>query len=345
MRGKVTARTSDGVVLDFSVDDGETILDAAARAGATLPSLCRKGTCGVCRVQLGSGAVEHGVHAEDALSAAEEAAGGVLLCCAQPCGDVAIELPYDRSRVLDGAVPVRRAVLTAVEHWPGDVVRLALQVEADEHGSAMQFEAGQFAELTPPEGEQARAYSFANTGNWDGTAEFYVKLRAEGYFSSYARNRAAVGDVLTLTGPQGVFTLRENGRRPRWMVCGGTGLAPLISMLRRMAEWGEDQDSLLILGVNRADEVFAETELQELRVAMPTLRTLLAVVAGEASWDGPLGTAVDVLAAELAGLTAGDELPDVYLCGSPGFLSAAREAATSAGVPDGQVYEERILAN
>lgn len=260
---------------------------------------------------------------------------------------MSVDLPYDRSRMLDGAVPERIATVTAIDRWPGDVVRLALRVTADEHGAALQFDAGQFAELTPPGGQEARAYSFANTGNWDGDGdgELYVKLRPGGYFSEHARTRAAVGDEVALRGPQGAFTLRENGGRPRWMVCGGTGLAPLISMLRRMAEWGDLQDCLLILGVNQPDEVFATTELDELRGVLGTLRALVPVARPDAGWTGPVGTAVDVLVAELSELDETAEPPDIYLCGSPGFLVAARDAATSAGVPDEQIYEERILAN
>lgn len=341
----VLVRTTDGVELTFVAAPGEPVLDAAAAAGSTLLSLCRKGTCGVCRAHLVSGTVEHGDHTDDALSAAEEEAGGVLLCCASPTSDVVVDLPYDRAKVLDGAVPERAATVVGLDRWPGDVVRFLLQVEPDEFGTAMQFDAGQFAELTPPGGEESRAYSFANTGNWEGGAEFMVRLRPGGYFSEYARDRAAVGDRLALVGPQGAFTLRENGLRPRWMVCGGTGLAPLISMLRRMAEWGDPQDALLVLGVNRPGEVFATAELDELHAALPALRTLVPVVEPDADWAGPVGTAVDVLAAELDALPPGSERPDVYLCGSPGFLAAARACAEARGVPEDQVYAERILAN
>ncbi len=342
----VVLRTADGVELSFPVPAGQTVLDAAAAAGSTLVSLCKKGTCGVCRARLVEGNVELGEHTEEALPAADAAAGTILLCCSAPTptSDVVIELPYDRSRVLDGAVPERTARIVELDRWAGDIVRFVLQVTPDDLGSAMQFEAGQFAELVPPDGEESRAYSFANTGNWDGLAEFMVKLRPAGYFSGYLAGRAAVGDELRLVGPQGAFTLRENGLRPRWFVCGGTGFAPMVSMVRRMAEWGEGQDCLLVLGVNRPDEVFAEAELAELSGMLPALRYVLPVVEPDDGWTGPVGTSVDIMAAELDARPAGAEAPDIYLCGSPGFLAAARAAAVARGVPDDQVYEERILA-
>ncbi len=342
---QIVARTADGVELVFTVEPGTSILDGAAAAGSTLVSLCKKGTCGVCHAKVVDGTVELGDHAADALDAAAEAAGETLLCCATPTSDVTIELPYERSRILDGGVPERAATIVELDRWPGDVVRFVLQVTPDDLGTAMQFDAGQFAELTPPGGEAARAYSFSNTGNWDGLAEFMVKLRPGGYFSEYARSRAALGDELKLSGPQGAFTLQENGLRPRWFVCGGTGLAPLVSMLRRMAEWGDPQECMLILGVNHPGEVFATDELAKLRAELPALRTFVPVVEPDDSWDGPVGNAVEVLITELDALAEGAERPDIYLCGSPGFLTAARAAAVERGVPDEQVYEERILAN
>ena len=126
------------------------------------------------------------------------------------------------------------------------------------------------------------------------------------------------------------------------MVCGGTGLAPCMSMLRRMAEWGETQEALLILGVNTSDEVFAEDALAALRSALPSLRTVVTVVRPDDAWTGSVGTAVDALDAELSARTPGSEAPDIYLSGPPAFLQAAQTCAAAQGVPGDQIYEERI---
>jgi len=281
-----------------------------------------------------------------ALPQADVDTGGVLLCRGTPEADVVIDLPYERSRVLSGAIPVRQVVLEALDRWPGDIVRIVVRaVEDPEWGTSIQFDAGQFAQLTPPDGDKSRAYSYASVANWDGTAEFYIKLREGGYFSEYLRDRAVIGDPLTLRGPQGTFGLHENGLRPRWFVCGGTGLAPIMSMLRRMAEWGDPQEALLILGVNRTSEVYATYALAELRATMPRLRPLVTVVEPDRTWDGPVGTAVDQMIIELDARPQEGEPPDIYLCGPPGFLDAARASAAARGVGADQVYEERILGS
>lgn len=344
--------TSDGVeyVVPVAAPSGDgsgvTLLDAAEAAGYTLVSMCHHGGCGVCHARIGEGRAQMMDHSESVLDGEAVAAGEILLCCAQPEGDVRVDLPYDSSRVLTGAVPVRTVTVASLDRWAGDIVRLLVQVDdSPEYGVAMQFDPGQFAELTPPDGQRSRAYSFASVGNWDGTAEFYVKLREGGYFSDYLEHSAAVGDKLTMRGPLGAFGLKENGSRPRWMVCGGTGLAPFMSLLRRMAEWGETQPVLLILGVNTPAEVFALDEIKDLQAELPSLRFLNPVVSPDAAWNGPVGTAVDIMDAELGGLPDGVERPDIYLCGPPAFLDAARAGAIARGVPDGQIYEERILRN
>jgi len=339
-----TFRTTDGV--EYIVDcesPSMTLLAAAEQAGYLLVSSCHHGACGTCRAQLVQGTVRLAEHSPHALSPEDESDGKVLLCCGHPEGDVLIDLPYNSSRVGSGKIPVRKVRIEALDHWPGDVVRLVVKAEDDpELGSAIQFESGQYAELTPPGGGASRAFSFSSVANWDGTAEFYIKLHENGYFSDYLQTAAAIGDELTLRGPQGSFTLHENGARPRWMACGGTGLAPCMSMLRRMAEWGETQEARLILGVNTADEVFAADEMADLRTKLPNLRTVVTVAQPDKTWTGPVGTAVDALDAELGAQTPGAEAPDIYLSGPPGFLEAAAACAAAHGIPGGQIYEERI---
>jgi len=339
-------RTADGVEYVVPCDQGTTLLDAAQAAGHTLPSMCHQGSCGICRAKVVSGQTTLDKHSPDALSDEDISVGEVLLCCCHPSTDVQVALPYDSSRVLTGTVPTRQVQLVELDPWPGNVVRILVKALDDpELGSAITFDAGQFAELTPPDGDRSRAYSFASVANWDGTAEFYVRLHENGYFSEYLRDRAAVGDILTLKGPQGSLGLHENGSRPRWMVCGGTGLAPVMSMLRRMAEWGETQQSLLVFGVNTPDEVYATDEIERLCQALPSLRAAVTVMRPDSSWAGLVGTAVDQMDAELGALPADAERPDIYLCGPPGFLDAARASAHAHGVPDEQIYEERILGS
>ncbi|TAN50648.1 MAG: oxidoreductase, partial [Methylococcaceae bacterium] len=201
-------------------------------------------------------------------------------------------------------------------------------------------EPGQFMELEVPEQAIKRAYSLANTGNWEGKLEFLIRLQPGGRFSTWLKDQAQPGQSLRVHGPQGAFGLSESGLRPRWFVAGGTGLAPMLSMLRRMAELQEPHPARLYFGANRAEEFFCLPELQALQAELPQLQLILCVWKPEADWQGFRGTPVDALRKDLA--EAGVS-PDIYLCGPPALIDAAETAARALGVPDRQIISERFL--
>ncbi|MEV5984589.1 2Fe-2S iron-sulfur cluster binding domain-containing protein [Streptomyces sp. NPDC052051] len=340
----VTLRTFDGQRLEFPCAPGQSVLEAAAEWGAALPAACRQGTCGSCRATVVSGAYDLGAHSTQALPPGERANGGVLLCRTFPREALAAELPYDDSRIVYGSIPVREGTLTALEHVARGTVRLELVLEPDEEeGGGFQFDAGQFVEVeVPGSGGARRVYSLANTGNWDGVLELYVKLLPDGLFSSYLRERARVGDRLTVHGPQGAFGLRETGLRPRWFVAGGTGLAPLLSMARQMAEWQEPQRARFYFGVNEEDDVFGEAPLQEIAAGLPGFTHEICVRRPGTRWQGAIGTPAERLGDALRTLD-GTESPDIYVCGPPPLIEAVTNVATTQGISQDRVFRELFL--
>ena len=127
----------------FTCEAGESILTAAIRAGVGLPYGCKNGACGSCKGRLLAGSVEHGKHQERALSAAEEAAGSALFCCAQPQSDITIEA---REVLGMGEFPIKKvpARVSTLERVGDDVIILSLQLPATER---MQYKAGQYIEF------------------------------------------------------------------------------------------------------------------------------------------------------------------------------------------------------
>lgn len=349
MSYRIELMTRDGEAFGFACEPGQDVLAAAAAADIRLPSQCGRGSCGACHASVTEGEFTLGEHSAEALSPGDRHA--VLLCRTMPSSDLRIAAPYDRSKVLLQPVAVRRARIVALETVAHDTRRLELLLDADEaNGCAAEFEAGQFVELALPHGDvdgevneepPRRPFSLANTSNWEGRLEFLIRLRPEGVFSAYLRERAQPGDVLTVHGPQGGFGLIAESLRPRWFVAGGTGLAPVLSMLRRMSEYEEMNEARLFFGVNRASELCMIDALRELQVSLPQLRVELCVREPHDRDDAWLGTPVDALAAALAGCTAS---PDLYVCGPPGMVSAAQAAAAAAGVPAAQFVCERFTA-
>ena len=160
-----------------------------------------------------------------------------------------------------------------------------------------------------------------------------------GAVSDVLSGRGQVGDVLTVSSADGEFGLAENGLRPRWFLAGGTGLSPLLSMLRKMAEWGDPQPARLFFGVTRHSEVFAQDEIAALAETLPEFQATTVVWNPDPAWSGPVGNPVELAVAEIVGM---DEMPDVYLCGPPPMMDAAVAALTAAGVPEEQIHLERF---
>lgn len=341
----VTLVTADGQESMLQCDGSTTLLEAAEDAGLMLKASCESGGCGACSAVLRDGRVEMGDHDPNVIEV-PEGQGGILLCRSFPRGDCRIELPYDQSTIVVGPPVRHNAEITALDRVADGVMRLRLTLRPGKDGSASaDFESGQFVRIVVPGSpagrEVRRAYSPANVSNWDGELEFYIRLLPGGAMSDYLSERAAVGDVLVVSSADGEFGLAENGLRPRWFLAGGTGLSPLLSMLRKMAEWGEAQPARLFFGVTRCGEVFAQDEIAALAEALPDFHAETVVWNPGPAWTGPVGNPVELASAEIAMV---EEMPDVYLCGPPPMMDAAVAALTAAGVPADQIHLERFCS-
>ncbi len=342
----VTLITADGQESTLICEGSTTVLEAAEDAGMMLKASCESGGCGACSAVLRGGRVEMGDHDPNVVEV-PEGQGGILLCRSFPRADCRIELPYDQSAIVIGPPVRHEADVTGLDRVADGVARLTLTLRPGEDGSSSaDFESGQFVRIivpgSPPGREVRRAYSPANVANWDGQLEFYIRLLPGGAMSDYLSERAEVGDVLTVSSADGEFGLAENGLRPRWFLAGGTGLSPLLSMLRKMAEFGEPQPARLFFGVTRHGEVFAQDEIAALVEALPEFRADTLVWNADPTWAGLVGNPVELAAAEIALL---DEMPDVYLCGPPPMMDAAVAALTAAGVPADQIHLERFAVS
>lgn len=315
-----------------------SIIEVAEEAGMLLPSSCRAGNCGACHARA-EGRYTLGEHARTVLDDDAAAAGDVLLCRTYARGPLNITLPYERSRIISGRIPEHTATVAAIERVATDTVHLVLELGPDEQGAmGCEFDPGQFLELTIPGTTTRRSYSLANLPNWDGAAELFIKLREGGEFSRFLRGVQA-GQKLAVRGPQGAFGVRDTGIRPRWFIAGGTGLSPLLSMLRRMAEWDDPQPARLWFGVQAEEEIFGLDAMESLAAELPGFRYDVMVGHPSAGWQGPVGTPLDGLADALAEAPAA---PDIYVCGPPGMVAATKRIAAESGLPAERVLVENF---
>ena len=333
----LTLLTRDAVRLELDAAPGQSVLEAAEAAGFYPPAMCRDGQCGQCAAYVTSGAYEMRPHSPAALP---DGPGGVLLCSCLPTASLVVALPYDDAQLPRQSVPVRAAKVEALHPCGAAAMSLVLRLVPDAaSGQAADFLPGQYMELRLPGGMVSRAYSLANLPNWDGELEFLIRLVPGGAFSGWLANTAKPGDSLELRGPLGHFTLDETSPRPRWMVGGGCGFAPLLSMLRQMASFQDSTPVKLIYGVNRAAEAVPEALLAELRAGLPQLETTLAVWQPEPGCTAFQGSSAEALA---VALKAAATTPDLYVCGPPKMLDAVLAVASEAGLPPAQIFAERL---
>jgi anthranilate 1,2-dioxygenase reductase component len=331
----LTARFSDGAEISFSVESDTPILDAALANGVTLLHQCRAGSCGTCMCRRVSGDVAMRTTTSIALLPREIADGMLLTCLSTARSDAVLEFPYE-SALLDRAAPQRyQTEVLSVTPLSASVTELRLVIDADERDPV--FEPGMFYLLHVPGSDVARPYSMASIPSDLPEMRFLIRQLPQGAISDYLAQRCAPGDPLTIEGPFGDFTLREESE-PMIMVAGGTGLAPLLSMLDAIRERRRSRAKILLcFGVNRYEDLFCLDELELRREWMPQLELRIAIAESDPRWSGPVGVATDLLRDQDVTSVA-----RAYLCGPPAMIEAASERLAASGLERANIHFERF---
>jgi propane monooxygenase reductase subunit len=328
------------VGIEMEVDEDETILDAAFRQGLMLMHGCKEGQCAACKSFLLDGEVDLDRYSTFALPDFEESEGYTLLCRAHALSDVEIELLNYDEEIIRSGVPIvtADAEVEAVEALTHDIRRLVLKLP-----EPLVFNAGQYMDIQIPgaDGEH-RSFSMANTPGRPDRLEFMIKLYEGGHFSGLLANGHGikVGDALTCTGPYGVFTLRESSPRRLVFIAGGAGMAPIVSLLRSMAEKGSERAATFYYGARTESDLFVLDELERLRGELPQLRFVPALSEADETtgWAGEAGLITDVVDRMEEDLTE----VDAYLCGPPPMVDAAIALLERRGCPESRIYFDKF---
>ncbi|WP_338891990.1 benzoate 1,2-dioxygenase electron transfer component BenC [Rhodococcus sovatensis] len=330
MSHSVALSFEDGVTRFITCEEEQTVADAAYRSRINIPLDCRDGACGTCKALCESGEYDGGTYLDDALSQSESDEGYCLPCSMKPTSDLVLQIA-STSAVAKTQAATHETVVTAVEKLSPTTVRLAVEAPA---GGTLAFLPGQYVNITVPGSEETRSYSFSCVSGSD-ELEFLMKLTPGGLMSTYLSDTAAVGDKISFTGPHGSFFLRE-AQRPALLLAGGTGLAPILSILRTLAAESSTRPVHLVYGSSTDDDVVQLDELADLAGTLDSF-----------TWDhcvsDPSTTAankgyVTALLTD-AHLNGGDVA--VYLCGPPPMVEAVRTHFTEAGIePTGFYYEK-----
>jgi propane monooxygenase reductase subunit len=327
---------------EIEVDEDETVLDAAFRQGVMLMHGCKEGQCSACKSFLLDGDLDMDNFSTFALNETEEEEGFILLCRAHAYSDLEIELLSFREELLDTGIPIQ-LVYTEVEEIESlthDIKRLVLKlVDPPE----MTFIPGQYAELYIPGTETHRAYSMANTIESDERAEFIIKFFPGGRFSSLlaeGEDGISVGDRMAMKVPFGMFTLREKSECDMVFIGGGSGMAPILAILRHMAEKGIERGATYYYGARTAKDLFYLDELKELEQKIPGFKFVPALSEPEPEddWKGETGLITDVVQ-RLEGDLSGKE---AYLAGPPPMIDASLPVLMQKGLDEENIYYDKF---
>jgi len=327
------------VGIEIEADEEQTILRAAAEQGVMLMHGCKEGQCASCKSFILDGDdVELDRYSTFALPEFEKEEGFTLLCRAHAYEDLTIELlNYDEEMIHSG-LPIQQAEaeVVAKEHVTHDMCHLVLRLV--EPGT-IKFFPGQYLDFEIPGTGETRSFSMANTSAREGRLEFVIKIYPDGLFSRYLDTEVAVGDRLRVTGPFGVFTLRDAPGADLIFVGGGAGMAPILSLLRSMAERGIDRKATFYYGARRRRDLCFEKELHELVEQLPDFRYVPALSEPDGEdWDGETGLITDVLRRCEPALAGAD----AYVCGPPPMVEAALELLPALGVADKRIFYDKF---
>jgi CDP-4-dehydro-6-deoxyglucose reductase, E3 len=326
----------------FSCPEGELILDAGLEAGIGLPHNCRGGACGTCKSQILEGEVDHGWVMSFAISEEEKAAGKCLICQSRPLTPRLVIRPDNAMAPAEETplAPVEaRGVVVAAEAVSASVRRLAIALP---RALRFRFRAGMHVELKTPGVARPRTYSIACAPDEeglppDGLLEFHITRHERGLASGWLHEALRLGAPIDLHGPYGNFQLPKDAAGPVLCLAGGSGLAPILSIVRHALAAGRAQPVQLILSVRDRSEVFALDALHALGWRHANFTYCVTLTRTQEAAPGwRLGRIPDWLGAELPDLSKWH----VLAAGAPGFVDACVATAQALGVSPARILTD-----
>ncbi|MCL2656279.1 MAG: 2Fe-2S iron-sulfur cluster-binding protein [Betaproteobacteria bacterium] len=323
----------------IEVEDEQTILDAALRAGVWLPHACCHGLCATCKITVLEGEVEHGEASSFALMDFERDEGKALACCARLQSDVVIEAEIDAEpdaeiipvRDFDGSVQHIEALTPSIK---------GVVIELDE---PMHFQAGQYINLEIAGEACSRAFSIANAPADGRRIELNIRRVPGGVGTGWVHERLALGDRVRLSGPYGCFFVRKSLPEPVIFMAGGSGLSSPRAMIFDLLAKHDTRLMTLVYGQRTRAELYYHEEFLALAAAHPNFRYVptLSDEAVESDWNGLRAYVHEAAQAHFGGDFRGHK---AYLCGPPPMIDACITTLMRGRLFENDIYTEKFFS-
>ena len=320
------------------IEDGQTILDAALRNGIWIPHVCGHGLCSNCKCEVLEGDVDHGASSPFALMDFEREEGKTLACCATVSSDVVIEAEVDEDP---------DAMHFPVQDFAGRIARIedlthdikGVWIELDK---PMDFQAGQYVNLSLPGVDAPRAYSLANPPSDKTTIELHIRHVPGGKASGYVHETLSEGDEVSLSGPYGQFFVRKSATEPMIFLAGGSGLSSPKSMIEDLLAEGREEPIVLFHGARSEKDLYYREMFERLAAAHPNFE-YVPVLSDDVpeGWAGETGFVHEALGRRFDGVFSGNK---AYLCGPPPMIEACVTALMQGRLFERDIFTERFLS-
>jgi phenol hydroxylase P5 protein len=323
----------------IEIEEGQTILDAALRAGIYLPHACCHGLCATCKVQVTDGEVEHGEASSFALMDFERDEQKCLACCATAQSDLVIEAEIEEDPDAEN-LPVRDfdGVVTRIETLTPTIKGVWIKLD-----TPIRFQAGQYVNLVLPGDIGSRAFSVASPPSKNGEVELNIRIVPGGQGTAYVHEKMQVGERVRISGPYGRFFVKKSADVPVVFMAGGSGLSSPRSMILDLLEEGFDKPITLVYGQRSREELYYHDAFVALAEKHANFRYVPALSHEPAGsgWTGFRGfvheAAKDAFDNDFRGHKA-------YLCGPPLMIDACITTLMQGRLFERDIYTEKFIS-
>jgi Na+-transporting NADH:ubiquinone oxidoreductase subunit F len=322
---------------ELTVEGGRPLLSTLGAEGIFIPSACGgRGSCGLCKLGVKSGAGEYAPTELPWITEADRKNSVRLSCQVKVKRDVEILVPEELF-----SIKQYETTVASIRNLTYDIKEVTLELKDSQ---ALEFEAGKYVQFVVPAYELTpdpvyRAYSISSPPSRQNALELEIRLVPNGICTTYVFQHLKVGDTVKINGPYGDFHLRDSDRDIIF-VAGGSGMAPIKSMLLDMAERGIQRKATYFFGARTVRDLFLVEEMRELEKKLPNFKFMPALSNPDPNdnWDGEKGLITDVLSRHFERL----DHHEAYLCGSPGMIDASIKVFKAKGLPEELIFYDKF---
>jgi Na+-transporting NADH:ubiquinone oxidoreductase subunit F len=311
----------------------DTLLNILSNNKIFIPSACGgKATCGFCKVQVLEGGGDVKPMEEPFLSAQERKDNVRLSCQVKVIDDIKIAIPESLLYAKEYTCEVIN-----IEDLTYDIKLVRFKFLNPE---SMEFKPGQYAQLKVPGIDVIRAYSIASNPKITHEIELIIRMVPKGKATTFVHRALELGDKVIVTGPYGNFYLQEDSNRDMVCIAGGSGKAPIRSILHFLKDQGMPRKVKYFFGARSKKDLYYTEEFVELAKEFPNFEYIPALSdpLPEDNWEGDVGLITEVVDKYCGDLSESE----AYLCGSPGMINACINVLNAHKIEPSNVFYDKF---